>query len=65
MTVYDFIALCTEDSIVHIEIYDLNSGDVVFSGDGADAKFCDYAEHEVLSFDAPEKPWSITVNIEV
>lgn len=61
--VCDFINLCTEDGI-EVEIYSLSREEVVFKGDGKDARFCDYAYEEVLSFDAPEKPWAICINIE-
>lgn len=64
MSVYDFISLCTETGFT-LNIYDLNSNEVVWSGSGADGRWCDFADYEVLSFDVPEKPWEITVNIEV
>lgn len=63
MTIYDFVNLCTEDSL-ELTIFDLNACEVVWKGEAADARWCEYADSEVLSFDAPDKPWSLTVNIE-
>ena len=63
MTVYDFVELLVEDGI-NFEIYSCEAEDVVFKGTARDAMYCDFADCEVMSIDAPEKPWSMTVNID-
>ena len=64
MTVYDFIWLCTEDDSIDVEIWSEKAGDVVFTGNGREAKKSKYSFDIVNSYDAPTKPWSITINID-
>ena len=50
MDIYDFLGLLIDDDSL-VAIYDLTTGEEVFCGEANDAKFCDYGDYEVLSFD--------------
>ncbi len=60
MTVYDFVDLCIDTPM--IEVYSLDAGKVVYSGDAGDMPDR-YGEEMLESFDLPAKPGWITVNI--
>ena len=63
MDVYDFCALCTDDSTI-IEIYDLNEkvAEVVFKDEIREVFNSDWDGYEVLSFDLYEG--RLTLNID-
>lgn len=63
MTVQEFVGLCVEDSLLEVTLYDMTTGENVWSGHGDDVANCEYANYEVMSFDLPEEA-AITLNIE-
>lgn len=54
MTVYDFLYLCTDDSVV-IQIWDQAQESIVAVCEIRDAMYGDYADYELDSFDICEQ----------
>lgn len=52
MTVYDFCALCVDDSTM-VALWDVDREDEVFRGSMRKAMRSEYADCEVDSFDSP------------
>ena len=62
ITVDDFMYLCTDDSIT-VTIFSCSAEENVYSGSINDMPD-EYRYAEVLSWDAPDRTWEITLNIE-
>lgn len=63
ITVYDFVFLCTETGMLKVNLWSNDTEDVVWSGTLDDMPD-KYRSAEVNSWDAPEKEWTITINID-
>ena len=63
MTVYEFVDLCIDPSILKVEIYSLDAGDVVWMGYGDEIP-SKYEDVEIDSYDVPTKKDRITLNID-
>ena len=62
MSVYDFLDLCVDSSFLTVDIYDINSGKVAYSGN-VDNIPDDYLYADVWSWDVPTVVDKITINI--
>lgn len=64
-TVGDFLDYCYEPGLLTVEIYSLDKGKVVWTGEGDVWAMPDeYADAELASFDVPSKADHLTLNIE-
>lgn len=62
MSVYDFLNLCIDSSFLTVDIYDIDMGEVVYSGSADDIPD-DYLYTDVSSWDVPTKPDKMTINV--
>lgn len=62
-TVGDFLDYCIDPGLLTVEIYSLDKGKVVWTGEGWTMPD-EYADAELASFDVPSKADHITLNIE-
>lgn len=63
MTIFDFLEYCIDEGMLKVEIYSLDKGKTVWTGDGDDIP-SEYGYAELCSFDIPTEPWHITLNID-
>ena len=64
MTIYDFLELCIEPNLLHVQIYDFSSQKVVFDGNGDEIPE-ELTEAEISSFDVPDLYGRICLNVEL
>lgn len=63
MTISDFLYYCYDEGLLTVEIYSIDKGEIVWSGNGYDIPE-EYQEAELCSFDIPCKPDYLTLNID-
>ena len=63
MNIYEFLDYCIDAGMMEVEIYSLDDGDVVWTGDGDEVPER-FGYLELASYDVPGKPGKITLNIE-
>lgn len=64
ISIYDFMMkLCVDASICEVEIFSIESGDVVWTGNGDEIPD-KYGEITEFTFDVPEQEKKITFNID-
>ena len=63
MTVYDFLDYCCDEGLLTVEIYSLEAGKILWTGDGDEVP-AKYGFAELGSFDVPTKADTITLNID-
>lgn len=62
MRIDDFLDYCSDAGMVRVEIFDFDSGKVVFKGWGDDIPE-DLLYEDISSWDPPERSGVITINI--
>lgn len=64
MTINELLYACVDASLLKLTIYDLESGEDVWSGD-ADEVPGEYEYLEIESWDVPNKGGELTVNVTI
>ena len=63
MTVYEFCDLCVDADMVTVELWSVDTEEVIFRGTMNDAMWSEYAHHNVESYDAEFRNDRITLNV--
>lgn len=64
MTVYELLNLCMDASLMDVQLYDLNSREVIWSGFGDEVPE-NYEDVEVDSYDPVDNRGTFTINISI
>ena len=63
MTIYDFIYLSCDAGLMKVEVYDMTTERVIWSGNG-DEMPTEIEDMELMSFDVPYMTDTFTLNVE-
>ena len=63
MNVFDFVELCCDPGLLTVRLFDLDSGEDVWTGYGDEIPE-KYGYLPVGSFDCPDKEGEITINVQ-